>query len=235
MTEKVPDSNPPTCARCSSPMVRRTARRGPRKGEQFWGCTTFPKCRFTISDPPDPAEPGSEAEETGLPAEVRSKEQDSGPDSHGNSKLFAASAAAIRFSENIRSFYLEMKEPDANGDWPPEHRRKVLKFIWERDARRCGLCGGKIRKLNASTPAKGPQIEHIVPKVFAVFDVGEDGIARLGTRYTSRLHKMDNLQPAHSYCNRRKGNTPDISKWRHPSMRRLPVARSRDGEHLFLP
>ena len=30
----------PTCARCKSPMVRRTSEYGP-----FWGCSQFPRCR----------------------------------------------------------------------------------------------------------------------------------------------------------------------------------------------
>ena len=35
----------PFCPRCSSPMVRRTARRGTHVGESFWGCSAFPSCR----------------------------------------------------------------------------------------------------------------------------------------------------------------------------------------------
>ena len=34
-----------TCDTCGAPMVVRTATRGPRSGEQFWGCSTFPVCR----------------------------------------------------------------------------------------------------------------------------------------------------------------------------------------------
>jgi hypothetical protein len=33
------------CPRCGSPLVLRTARSGSRAGQQFWGCSTFPKCR----------------------------------------------------------------------------------------------------------------------------------------------------------------------------------------------
>ena len=82
---------------------------------------------------------------------------------------------------------------------------------------------------------KGAHIEHIVPKVFAVFDVHEGGIAVQGTRYKSLLHKLDNLQAAHTYCNKRKGNTPEIRKWRHPSMPVLCVAKTNDGSALSLP
>ena len=40
---------PPTCPKCNSPMVRRTARHGKRAGQTFWGCSTFPACRGTRS------------------------------------------------------------------------------------------------------------------------------------------------------------------------------------------
>lgn len=32
------------CPRCSSPMVLRTAKRSQYQGQQFWGCSTYPKC-----------------------------------------------------------------------------------------------------------------------------------------------------------------------------------------------
>lgn len=41
--QAVPD--PPLCPRCQIPMVLRTARRGPREGQQFYGCANFPRCR----------------------------------------------------------------------------------------------------------------------------------------------------------------------------------------------
>lgn len=47
------------CPRCSSEMVLRTAARGPNAGQQFWGCSTFPRCRGTIPIATDP--PGFEA------------------------------------------------------------------------------------------------------------------------------------------------------------------------------
>jgi DNA topoisomerase-1 len=36
------DPNAPTCPKCGSPMVKRTGLRG-----EFWGCSTFPKCKGT--------------------------------------------------------------------------------------------------------------------------------------------------------------------------------------------
>lgn len=34
----------PSCPYCFQNMVRRTARRGPNSGNEFWGCSGFPKC-----------------------------------------------------------------------------------------------------------------------------------------------------------------------------------------------
>lgn len=35
----------PNCPKCGVPMALRTARRGATMGEQFWGCTNYPRCR----------------------------------------------------------------------------------------------------------------------------------------------------------------------------------------------
>ncbi|MGN0666312.1 MAG: NERD domain-containing protein [Huintestinicola sp.] len=35
------------CPRCGAKLVLRTARKGENSGNQFWGCSAFPKCRFT--------------------------------------------------------------------------------------------------------------------------------------------------------------------------------------------
>ncbi len=37
----------PTCPKCGSPMVLRTARKGTNAGNSFWGCGQYPKCRGT--------------------------------------------------------------------------------------------------------------------------------------------------------------------------------------------
>jgi hypothetical protein len=39
----------PTCAKCGSPMALRIAKRGERKGQPFYGCTQYPKCREIIN------------------------------------------------------------------------------------------------------------------------------------------------------------------------------------------
>jgi hypothetical protein len=47
--EPVAASSPtaPTCPKCGVPMVLRTAGRGNRQGQQFYGCANYPKCRQT--------------------------------------------------------------------------------------------------------------------------------------------------------------------------------------------
>ena len=39
-------SGAPSCPRCGGSLVVRTARKGKNAGQRFWGCETFPKCRF---------------------------------------------------------------------------------------------------------------------------------------------------------------------------------------------
>lgn len=45
--QRTPDPGRPPCPQCGSEMVRRTARRGSRAGEEFWGCFRYPRCRGT--------------------------------------------------------------------------------------------------------------------------------------------------------------------------------------------
>jgi len=35
------------CPKCEQPMVLRTAQHGPHPGQQFWGCSQFPRCQAT--------------------------------------------------------------------------------------------------------------------------------------------------------------------------------------------
>lgn len=35
----------PSCPKCSSPMVKRHAKRGANAGSQFWGCPSYPDCK----------------------------------------------------------------------------------------------------------------------------------------------------------------------------------------------
>lgn len=35
------------CPHCGAPLVQRTARQGANAGRDFWGCSTYPRCRYT--------------------------------------------------------------------------------------------------------------------------------------------------------------------------------------------
>jgi len=37
----------PTCPSCGQPMVRRSAKAGPKAGHSFWGCSGYPGCKAT--------------------------------------------------------------------------------------------------------------------------------------------------------------------------------------------
>ena len=229
--EQLPECAAPGCPRCGAEMVRRTARRGPNQGQQFWGCLRFPKCRGVVSDPtPTAAEELAPIPATRPTSPRPAPEADTAegsPRSGWRGKLLAAAAQVVETVDKVQRWNLELDEPDASGRWKPAHRPKVLRYVHSRDGRRCGLCAGPMK-------VEGAHIEHIVPKVFAVFDV-HNGRAEPGTHFKSRLHKLNNLQAAHTYCNKSKGNTPQIRKWRHPDMPPLPVADTVDGQEFVLP
>ena len=39
------------CPRCERPLRLRTATKGFNRGEQFWGCSNFPRCRYILRNP----------------------------------------------------------------------------------------------------------------------------------------------------------------------------------------
>ncbi len=41
-------SDPKSCSRCNSDMVLRKATKGKNAGNEFWGCSAFPKCRNVV-------------------------------------------------------------------------------------------------------------------------------------------------------------------------------------------
>lgn len=45
--ENAVSSGAPACPVCGKPMLRRTIQRGSRQGQQFWGCSDYPKCSGT--------------------------------------------------------------------------------------------------------------------------------------------------------------------------------------------
>jgi restriction system protein len=44
-----PAKGAPTCPKCKTPMVTRTAKKGSNVGGSFWGCAQYPKCRHTVA------------------------------------------------------------------------------------------------------------------------------------------------------------------------------------------
>src|SRR6266567_1455756 len=40
------------CPKCEKELVLRTANKGPGAGQKFWGCSGYPKCRFTMQETP---------------------------------------------------------------------------------------------------------------------------------------------------------------------------------------
>ena len=196
----------PACKRCGSGMVVRTATRGGHKGNKFWGCSRFPKCQFTL-----------------FIAFRNMPNMSSGNDSI---KSAIQSGVNTLGQKQYNTQDLELRQPDATGVWQKEDRAMILNYVYQRDGERCGLCGGDM-------VIKGACVEHIVPKIFALFDISRTGRAITGVKFKSLFHKTDNLQAAHTYCNRRKGNTTDMAQWRHPSMPLLEVAIFRDGRKLI--
>ena len=200
-------------------MVRRVAKRGKNAGNEFLGCSTFPECRSIV-----PIEDAAEHNSVEVVVDDEVCPFSSPPPDLPKGLLRKAFAAV----DGVWRWNLELDEPDARDRWDREHRRKVLSYLDIRDGGRCGLCG-------ASMKLKGAHVEHVVPKRFAVFELSGQGKARQGTYYTSVLHGMENLQVAHPRCNRYKGNSPDIRRWRHTSMPLLVVAKAVDGRVLMLP
>ena len=84
------------CPRCSSPMVLRTAVRGTRAGERFWGCSRFPNCRavLPLADPlPSKADPHERADGMLTSAEGEGKD----PDERGWAVSVAGGSAQAEF------------------------------------------------------------------------------------------------------------------------------------------
>ena len=37
----------PVCPKCGAELIERVATKGQHAGQKFWGCSSFPKCKFT--------------------------------------------------------------------------------------------------------------------------------------------------------------------------------------------
>ncbi len=154
----VPDGDrAPACPKCDAPMVRRVAKRGKNVGNEFWGCSTFPKCRsiVAIDNPADGNSAKGVKDDHVCPFSSLPPDPPKG--------LLRKAFAAV---DGVWRWNLELDEPDARDRWRPDHRRKVLNYLDIRDGGRCGLCGGNMR-------LKGAHVEHVVPKRFAVFELSE--------------------------------------------------------------
>ena len=63
----------PVCPECGKPMLRRTARQGPRAGKSFWGCTAYPRCRGTRPvEKSDGSDRSDRSDKSDLPGLTRS-------------------------------------------------------------------------------------------------------------------------------------------------------------------
>ena len=47
--QSAPDEVAILCPKCGAPMVKRTARKGPRAGKPFYGCSNYPKCKGIVN------------------------------------------------------------------------------------------------------------------------------------------------------------------------------------------
>lgn len=47
LKDKAATEGAPRCPKCGAPMQQRTIKKGAHQGEQFWGCTNYPKCDGT--------------------------------------------------------------------------------------------------------------------------------------------------------------------------------------------
>ena len=126
----------------------------------------------------------------------------------------------------IRRQAASQPTPDGTGRWNSDARRTIVRYLRERDDGLCGLCAVPLGQ-------NGVNIEHVVPKKFGIFDITRNRAAH-GTEFRSALHHINNLQLAHDYCNKAKGNTPDPAKWRHPILSPLPTAVSKGSPRSYL-
>ena len=126
----------------------------------------------------------------------------------------------------LRRRVAPLRPDPSTGRCNPGDRKEVLTYLAWRDNGMCGLCAVRL-------PAGEGQVEHVVPKKFGFFDFS-GGVARPGRTLESMLHHVDNLQVAHEYCNRAKGNKPSATEWRHPMLVSLPVARQVGTSRTYL-
>lgn len=43
------ETSTPVCSKCGAQMIKRRAAKGTNAGNEFWGCSNFPKCREIVN------------------------------------------------------------------------------------------------------------------------------------------------------------------------------------------
>jgi four helix bundle suffix protein len=51
-SDRVDKSDRKSCPKCGKPMLLRTARKGTKIGQQFWGCSSCPDCKGALATGP---------------------------------------------------------------------------------------------------------------------------------------------------------------------------------------
>lgn len=105
-SESVPD-----CPKCGQSMVRRTARRGANAGNEFWGCSEFPRCRGIVQYQPPVEAPADEDASAPVQRARESVEEATAPDAGDKPQGFLTKVA--RAIDKGHGWYLERDEPDA--------------------------------------------------------------------------------------------------------------------------
>ena len=149
----------PNCPKCDRPMVRRTARRGANAGSEFWGCSEFPRCRGIVQDQPPVDAPADKDASAPVQRAQDNAVEAAAPDAGDKPRGFLTKVA--KTIDKGHRWYLERDEPDAAGRWDDDHRRSMLRYVYDRDGGRCGICTAEMK-------IQGAQIEHVVRRVRAV-------------------------------------------------------------------
>jgi len=120
-------------------LVLRTDRRAADQGNQFWGCSTSPKCRGVFAlksseenaigtgDRSGTASGRSDVSEVAVPG-VDSKPPTPNATPGGNDRrrsrdnLAGVASSAFRTYDKTRRLMLEAEESEASGHWSAKHR-----------------------------------------------------------------------------------------------------------------
>jgi restriction system protein len=65
----------PACPKCGAGMIKRIAGKGENLGKEFWGCSTYPKCKGIIPVASDPNNAPTKTEEQSVDAEAATSQK----------------------------------------------------------------------------------------------------------------------------------------------------------------